>query len=204
MGKRGSIRFDNLIAQAGQPKPVTLWSAPERDADFMSAVKASRIVTICQPNTGNVRDYGFVGFFKDRNVSYLLFPKRIPAPPDTKVIGIKYEKLAPSRPRGPRVKSSPKRPLGIPLRENRAASPPPSGSGRPHPAPPTKPPRKEKPLLTFTSEVELIGKQVVPIQVQAKSISEAKTLLKRQAQQVQFAPDAAQISRKIRSIKKVP
>lgn len=127
-----TVRFDKLIAESGNPEPATLWVEPEKDPDFMKAVKGRRIVTLCQPNVGAKKDFGLIGFSKEKNATYLVFPKKLKPPEDSKVVGIKYEKLADPKPKGavfhPRNKAQTKRKsprvglVGSPQAKKRASS----------------------------------------------------------------------------------
>src|SRR3954470_16755377 len=104
-GNKGkSMRFDILLEKSGKPELATLWGEPEKDPAFMRAVKENRVVTVCQQNVGTKKDYGLVGFFKEKNASFLIFPKRISLAPETKIIGIKYDKIAESKARGALLK----------------------------------------------------------------------------------------------------
>lgn len=91
-----TVRFAQLISDSGRPEIVTLWAPPETNRDFMKAVKENRVLTLIQRNVGSKTDYGLIGFFKEQQVSYLVFPKRLAHAHETKVIGIKYEELGES------------------------------------------------------------------------------------------------------------
>ncbi|HEV7867191.1 MAG TPA: hypothetical protein VGO90_05885 [Chthoniobacteraceae bacterium] len=100
-----TIRFSQVVAQSGQPEPYTLWSAPEKDQDFQAALKQQRVMTVHQETVGAKKDYGEVGFSGDHQSTLLIFPKSLKAFAEQRVIGVKYDLLAPA----PEVKTrSPK------------------------------------------------------------------------------------------------
>ena len=72
---------------------ATFWSDPRRDGIFCKAIQENRVLTVKQENVGSKTDYGTVGFHRDKNVSYLVFPKPLPNLRNTRVVGIKYEML---------------------------------------------------------------------------------------------------------------
>lgn len=115
--KQKTARFDALVQSSGQPEAVTLWTKPEDDKAFMRAVREHRVLTLVQGNVGARKDFGLVGFTKQKNASYLVFPNRLALPPETKVVGIKYERLAATHPKGPVFKPARRRKPGIPMRE---------------------------------------------------------------------------------------
>ena len=84
-----TVRFDALVKELGRPEQVTLWTKPEDDREFMKAVKDGRVVTVIQHNVGTKKDRGVVGFVTAKNAAYLVFPKRIGAATDSRVVGIK-------------------------------------------------------------------------------------------------------------------
>src|SRR5207244_1933550 len=60
------------------------------------------------------KDLGRIGFHPDANVSYLIFPKRLPKQPEKKVVGIKYDLVdhpeftgKPAKPKPRRSNSNP-------------------------------------------------------------------------------------------------
>jgi hypothetical protein len=93
MGK--SVRFAELVKAAGKPYVATLWTDPKNDRGFTRAVRENRVLTVHQPIGSSKKDFGVVGFHEEKNVSYFVFPKRLRAQPETQVIGIKYDMLAP-------------------------------------------------------------------------------------------------------------
>jgi hypothetical protein len=89
-----SVRFTALVERSGHPVVVTLWREPEMDKDFMRAVRANRILTIHQTNSGTAKDYGVIGFQKDAQVTYMIFPRKLAPAAGTRVVGIKYDLVA--------------------------------------------------------------------------------------------------------------
>jgi hypothetical protein len=93
MGK--TVRFAQLVKAAGKPYVATLWTQPKSDRHFTRAVRENRVLTVHQTMGTGKKDFGVVGFHEDKNVSYFVFPKRLRADPETQVVGIKYDLLAP-------------------------------------------------------------------------------------------------------------
>ncbi len=83
------LRFGDLVRESGRPQPVTLWTRPETNRAFTSAIKQNRVLTvISEPGK---RDYGVIGFKPNSHGSYFVFPRKLPRAPATKVIGINYQ-----------------------------------------------------------------------------------------------------------------
>jgi hypothetical protein len=91
MKERKSVRFAVLVKACGRPEPVTLWADPRKDKRFMTAVRQNRIMTVEQENVGVKKDVGIIGFIKERNASYFIFPKPLNAFTGKEVKGIKYD-----------------------------------------------------------------------------------------------------------------
>ena len=183
--KQKSVRFRELVKTFGQPEEATLWTEPEQDRGFMKAVREKRIVTIVQRNIGTKKDYGLVGFIRQSKAAFLVFKKPLTYPAETKVVGIDYSAIAPPVPSGSLYKPRPQRRPGTPMRER--------------PSAPRKREEKEKKLKlhTFRANLEITAKQTIPIEVKAKSVSEAATLLQKEAEAIQLDTEGSQISRKI-------
>ena len=113
------VRFDALVKESGRPEQVTLWTKPEDNREFMKAVKGGRVVTVIQHNVGTKKDQGMVGFVTAKNAAYLVFPKRIDAATDSRVVGIKYDRVLSETAKGPIFKPKKQGAPGIPLRERR-------------------------------------------------------------------------------------
>src|SRR4051794_33559316 len=108
-----TVRFTELVKEVGRPEQVTLWTPPQKDPAFWKAVQQHRVVTVIQRNIGSKKDYGLVGFFQQPLATFLVFDKKITHPDETKVVGIKYDQLRESPPRGGVFKPSFERPPGL-------------------------------------------------------------------------------------------
>jgi hypothetical protein len=201
-GKK-TVRFDALVKQAGTPVQVTLWTEPEDDRDFMRAVKEKRVVTVIQHNVGTKKDYGLVGFFPQDRATYLLFPKRINHPDESKIVGIKYERLAALEPKGAVYKPPKPKLPGIPLRQKseRQAQTLPEHAGLKKEKPAPKPPEPPK-RFKFQSRVELKAIQTETIEVEATSVNEAAKLLKAQADELAIDLGKAKVSKTVHKPRK--
>jgi hypothetical protein len=113
--KQKSVRFSKVIEDAGKPQVALLWQDPRHDPSLQSALRQNRVMTVQLKHTGSASDFGVVGFKQSPHAEYLIFPKSLKAFEGDKVVGIKYELIAPSKPQGPALKAS---------RPARAPSPP--------------------------------------------------------------------------------
>src|SRR5688572_2735334 len=104
--KLRTVRLAQLISASGQPEEVTLWTKPDDNPDFKRAVKQKRVMTVIQRNVGTKKDFGLIGFFAKPKAAFWVFPRSLEPSPETKVIGIDYEKLATAKSNGPVFKSS--------------------------------------------------------------------------------------------------
>ena len=208
MSKPKTVRFEALVKSSGQPEQVVLWTKPGDDGNFMKAVKQNRVATVIQPNVGSKKDFGVAGFELKKNAAYLVFPKPLSVQTGTKIIGIKYERLAESEPRGALFKAKRKPSPGIPMREKRsytlaletAAGSEGDATTRIAKAPKAK---QEQPrLFTFSASVVLTATQSTDIAVQAASTHAAEKLIRAQAEKLQLDPASAKIVRKIGKAKK--
>lgn len=95
------IHFRQLVERSGNPEIVTLWTTPERNREFMKAVKENRVLTIVQEPASARKDFGRIGFHRNAHASYLVFPKSLPSAPKSRVIGIRYDLVRQSMPRDP-------------------------------------------------------------------------------------------------------
>jgi hypothetical protein len=86
-----TVRFARIVEACGTPELVSLWSAPEKDKQFMAAVKAHRVMTVKQPSVGSAKDFGIVGFHPEKDAAYLKFPKPLTNYENQRVIGINYD-----------------------------------------------------------------------------------------------------------------
>jgi hypothetical protein len=133
----------------------------------------------------------------------LSFQKRSNRNDDTKVIGIKYEGVAPESPKGPIFKPKKKSAPGIPMRKRPSFTLDSSDTDKPGRAPKPKPkpePAREK----FIATVQLAATQTLTIETDAANKTEATKLLKTRAAELQLDPAKATLKHSIKSIKKAP
>ena len=97
MSKLKTVRFAKLIELSGSPQTATLWTKPEQDAVFSKAIQEERVMSVRQDNVGTKRDVGTVGFAKGKRRSYFIFPRKLPYPAGSQVIGINYDLVAPPK-----------------------------------------------------------------------------------------------------------
>ena len=84
-----TVRFADVVEEAGKPEPYTLWQKPAADRHFQSALKNHRVVTIQKSDSGT--EFGIVGFKQSKAASYLVFPKSLKRFENTRVVGIKWD-----------------------------------------------------------------------------------------------------------------
>src|SRR3954469_1599945 len=127
------VRFSKLLEQSGKPAAYLPFGDPEKDESFMRAVKEERVVTIKQEPTSKHKDFGIVGFLKERYVTYLIFPKPLRQFSGQRVIGINYDVLSfenvipfgGPQPVRPRTKAAKARPKEQPAPKPKKEKPPP-------------------------------------------------------------------------------
>jgi hypothetical protein len=100
-----TARFKDLIEKCGTPEAYTAWVDPKRDPHFQAAWRENRVLTVQQNPAGQTKDFGVVGFHKENNAAYLLFPKPLTEFEGRKIVGIAYDAVY-TPPRGPIVKPS--------------------------------------------------------------------------------------------------
>jgi hypothetical protein len=191
--KDRTIRFDTLVQKSGSPETATLWLEPEKDREFMRAVKNNRVLTVHQENVGTKKDFGVIGFFKEKNAAFLVFPKKLSMAAGTKVNGIKYEKISTKPPRNPIAKES-IRPVSRKFKKS--FQPSKLRAEKPQPAA-----KKEKPVYRFVSSVHIVAEQTIPVEVEAQTAKEAKALIEHKAQELKVDVNAATSSRNVGAIK---
>jgi hypothetical protein len=89
-----TARFAEVVEKAGQPTPYSLWQSPAKDTNFQKALKAHRVMTVHHETAGNARDYGTVGYTKDKHALLFLFPKSVKRFVGRRIVGIKYDLVA--------------------------------------------------------------------------------------------------------------
>lgn len=204
-----TVRFDALVESSGRPEPVTLWTKPEDDRDFMRAVREKRVATLVQTNVGTKKDFGVVGFQQEENASYLVFPKAISYPAESKIVGIKYERLTPASAKGLLYKPKPAAKPGIPMREKRRfllddEAPQAAkheaevrATSREATREKAKKPERVK-TRKFAATVVLTAVQKVKIAVEAESSAAAEKTLRSAAAKVEMDLTEAKITRTIK------
>jgi len=109
------VRFGKIVEAGGRPEAYLAFSDPAKDASFMRAAKDSRVVTIKQEPTSHRKDFGIVGYVKEKYATYLIFPKSLRDFDGQRVIGIDYSILQSADVRvggkveAPRKKAEPKK-----------------------------------------------------------------------------------------------
>ena len=84
-----TVRFADLVDQAGKPEPYTLWQKPAQDRHFQSALKNHRIMTIQESESGT--EFGMVGFKQSKTARYLVFPKSLKRFENKRIVGINWD-----------------------------------------------------------------------------------------------------------------
>ena len=84
-----TVRFADVVEEAGKPEPYTLWQKPAADRHFQSALKNHRVMTIQQSETGT--EFGLVGFKQSKIARHLVFPKSLKRFENTRVVGINWD-----------------------------------------------------------------------------------------------------------------
>ncbi len=201
-----TARFAAVVKVSGTPEVVYLWTDPRADKSFMSAVRGDRVMTLRQERGASKRDVGVIGFLREKNASYLVFPKPLTAFKNSRIVGIKYDLIEMPGPIGRVVKPEPEH--HAPAASTRTPSIAPSlrpsdrtAPVQPHRVPGPVPakiderkPRFYQVTMRFTGTVE------VSQRVQAASKQAART----KAQERLEAPDLNRgtITRKILKVTK--
>ena len=98
---KATARFALVVARCGRPEPFTLWVSPQKNPSFQSAIEKNRVLTVKQQTVGAKKDFGIVGFYREPNVSYWVFPKSLAPFQDKRIIGIDYSLL-----KGPKLQDA--------------------------------------------------------------------------------------------------
>jgi len=104
LAKTGTARFTKIVEAAGKPEVISLWTKPEPDKNFMKAVRENRVMSIKQETVGSSKDFGLAGFLREKNVSYLVFPKSLKKFESRRIVGIKYDLIETPEPIGRVIK----------------------------------------------------------------------------------------------------
>ncbi len=84
-----TVRFTEVVAQAGSPEVHTLWQKPAADRPLQSLLKKHRVMTIQSSEAGT--DFGEVDFRERRGARYLAFPKSLKRFAGKRIIGINWD-----------------------------------------------------------------------------------------------------------------
>lgn len=85
-----TVRFSQLVEEAGRPAVHALWTAPEQDRAFQAAVRSCRVVTVT-PGKGKA-DAAEVGFIPGGGGrQYLVFPRSVKHFEGRRVVGVKFD-----------------------------------------------------------------------------------------------------------------
>jgi hypothetical protein len=168
------VRFGKIVETGGKPEAYLAFSDPDKDPSFVRAAKESRVVTIKQEPTSKRKDFGIVGYVKEKYATYLIFPKSLKEFDGQRVIGIDYSILQSADVRiGGKVPAPRKKPETKKERTRSAAIPKPKP---PKPAPKSEPkPEKPKPQpKRFRVEIQITTVDRKEVEVTAWNQSEAK------------------------------
>ena len=166
------VRFGKILETGGKPEAYLAFSDPARDPSFMRAAKESRVVTIKQEPTSKHKDFGIVGYVKEKYATYLIFPKSLREFDGQRVIGIDYSILQSADVRiGGKVPAPRKKPEPKKAKTKSAAIPKPEP---PRPAPKPKPEKAKPQPKRFMVEVQVTTVDRKEIEVTAWNQSEAK------------------------------
>jgi hypothetical protein len=171
LAKTGTVRFTKIVEAAGKPEVVSLWTKPELDKNFMSAVRQNRVTSIKQGTVGSARDFGVVGFLREKNVSYLVFPKSLKDFEDRRIVGIKYDLIETPNPIGRIVKPE----AAEPSRHRKTTE------WRSEPKPTATQNSRAKVKKNFIATIRFSATADVLESVEASSKKEAKELALKQA-----------------------
>jgi len=100
-----TARFAAVVQQAGAPEQVIPWKDPARDPKFQKAIRENRVMTITLPTVGTKKDFGVVGFEREKNAAFLIFPNSLKKFAGKRIVGIKYSLLAAAKAEGKPVKA---------------------------------------------------------------------------------------------------
>jgi hypothetical protein len=169
-----TIRFSELLKKAGRPFAATLWTNPNDDPALRKAIQENRVLTVKQETVGHKKDFGRIGFIREENVGYFIFPKKLLRPSDLLVVGIKYELLG-----------QPK------------TSAPVSNQAR------TKPEQKKQTEKEFVARIQRVAVWNDSIRVQAKTKTEAKQKAATILAKKKFPDSEATTRNEVRSVREV-
>jgi hypothetical protein len=168
------VRFAKIVETGGKPEAYLPFGDPETDKAFMRAADEVKVVTIRQEPTSKRKDFGIVGYVKERYATYLVFPKSLRAFAGHRVVGIDYSVLESADVRiGGKVPGRAKAP------EKRKAARDAEVS-KPKEAKPKKKPEPEP--KRFTVELAVTTTERKRVEVTAWNAAEAKAQALRETQ----------------------
>lgn len=176
LAKTGTVRFTKIVEAVGKPEVVSLWTNPERDKNFMTAVRQNRVMSVKQETVGSAKDFGVVGFLREKNVSYLVFPKSLKEFEDRRVVGINYDLIGTPEPIGRVIRSETSKTGG----HRKTAE------WRSEPRPVTKETSPAKANKSFAATIRFSARADVLERVEAGSKKEARELALKQAAMPDF------------------
>ena len=167
-------RFGKIVEAGGKPEAYLAFSDPDNDPSFMRAAKESRVVTIKQEPTSKRKDFGIVGYVKEKYATYLIFPKSLREFSGQRVIGIDYSILQSADVRiGGKVPAARKEPAPKKEKVRLAVIPKPDAPKSP-PKPEPKPEEPRPQPKRFTVEIQITTVDRKEIEVAAMNQAEAK------------------------------
>ena len=166
------VRFGKIVEAGGKPEAYLAFSDPDKDSSFMGAAKESRVVTLKQDPTSTRKDFGTVGYLKEKYATYLIFPKSLREFSGQRVIGIDYSILQSADVRIGGKVPAPRKQLEPKKRKARSAAIP--KPEPPKPEPKLKPEKPKPQPKRFTVEVQITTVDRKEIEVTAWNQTEAK------------------------------
>jgi hypothetical protein len=85
-----TVRFTQVVKRCGAPEIYLAWVDPKKDKLLKRALVENRVMTLHQELHGGKKDFGTVGYMKDRHAQILLFPKSLRRFTDRRIIAIDY------------------------------------------------------------------------------------------------------------------
>jgi hypothetical protein len=172
-----SVRFSEIVSKCGRLATATLWVEPEKDASFTKAVEQHRVMTVHHEPVGTKKDYGTIGFVKEKNANYFIFPKSLKQFEGLKVVGINYELIE------------------EPIPKHSVASKPTSPQARP----------KRFPAPLKKKRFQVVGEKIIRFEIEkvieAENKESAKTLALKEIQSEPTDPSESSTEVKVISIK---
>jgi hypothetical protein len=93
-----TVKFSEVVKKCGRPSIYLAWVDPVRDRVLKRALSEHRVMTLHQELHGGKKDFGRVGYLKDRHAQLLIFPKSLRRFAERRVIAIDYALIASDSP----------------------------------------------------------------------------------------------------------